>query len=94
MCVGFAVGKILMSSFLGKILLFSLHVKIVMLKFTGVMRSNKMKLDLMSIFMHQENMSVKCIPIYTPLLYSNNGVYISYLDCDTVLIRIGLARQF
>ena len=24
---------------------------------------------------HQENMSVKCLPPYTPLLYSKTGVY-------------------
>ena len=27
------------------------------------------------MFYHQENMSVKCIPNYTPLLYSKTGVW-------------------
>ena len=33
-----------------------------------------LKSELLSLYQHQENMSLKCIPPYTPLSYSKTGV--------------------
>ena len=55
-----------------------------------------------TLSLHQENMSVKCVPPQTPLLYSKTGVCMGipvFLIFSPkhrlwVLVRTALARQF